>query len=67
MEKVVFLIKLVKIPSKRGPEALRVLLNNVAENQQEKETFLEYYDRQGKTYFYDLLKKLSDTSDLVPR
>ncbi|WP_422090802.1 nitrite reductase [Tenacibaculum ovolyticum] len=58
--------KLVKIPSKKGPEALRVLLNNVAENQQEKETFLEYYDRQGKTYFYDLLKKLSDTSDLVP-
>jgi sulfite reductase (ferredoxin) len=58
--------KLVKIPSKKGPEALRVLLNNVAENQQEKETFLEYYDRQGKTYFYDLLKKISDTSDLVP-
>lgn len=58
--------KLVKIPSKKGPEALRVLLNNVAENQQDKETFLEYYDRQGKTYFYDLLKKLSDTSDLVP-
>jgi sulfite reductase (ferredoxin) len=58
--------KLVKIPSKKGPEALRVLLNNVAENQKEKETFLEYYDRQGKTYFYDLLKKLSDTSDLVP-
>ncbi|MDO6744933.1 nitrite reductase [Tenacibaculum soleae] len=58
--------KLVKIPSKKGPEALRVLLNNVAENQQEKETFLEYYDRQGKTYFYDLLKGLSDTSDLAP-
>ncbi|PKH52398.1 nitrite reductase [Tenacibaculum sp. Bg11-29] len=58
--------KLVKIPSKKGPESLRVLLNDVAKNQQEKETFLEYYDRQGKTYFYDLLKKLSDTSDLVP-
>ena len=58
--------KLVKIPSKRGPEALRFLLNDIEENQQEKETFLEYYDRQGKTYFYNLLKELSDTSDLKP-
>ncbi|MCT4698694.1 nitrite reductase [Tenacibaculum haliotis] len=58
--------KLVKIPSKRGPESLRILLNDIADNQQEKETFLEYYDRQGKTYFYDLLKGLSDTSNLVP-
>ena len=58
--------KLVKIPSKKGPEALRFLLNDIDENQQEKETFLDYYDRQGKTYFYDLLKELSDTSDLKP-
>ena len=56
--------KLVKIPSKRGPEALRILLNDVAKNQQQEETFLEYYDRQGKIYFYDLLKGLSDTSHL---
>ncbi|MEN8883520.1 MAG: nitrite/sulfite reductase, partial [Flavobacteriaceae bacterium] len=58
--------KLIKIPSKRGPEALRVLLNDVAENQQENESFLEYYERKGKIYFYDLLKILSDTSDLKP-
>jgi sulfite reductase (ferredoxin) len=58
--------KLVKIPSKRGPEALRFLLNDLEENQKEKETFLEYYDRKGKTYFYDLLKILSDTSALKP-
>ncbi|WP_435415365.1 nitrite reductase [Polaribacter aestuariivivens] len=58
--------KLVKVPSKRGPEALRILLNDVEENQQEKETFLEYYDRQGKTYFYDLLKGLQDTTNLEP-
>lgn len=58
--------KLVKIPSKRGPEALRILLNDVAKNQQQEETFLEYYDRQGKIYFYDLLKGLSDTSHLEP-
>ncbi|OCK41893.1 nitrite reductase [Tenacibaculum soleae] len=58
--------KLVKVPSKRGPEALRILLNDVEANQQEDETFLAYYDRQGKTYFYDLLKGLSDTSNLAP-
>ncbi|TXD47584.1 HEPN domain-containing protein [Polaribacter sp. IC073] len=58
--------KLVKIPSKRGPESLRILLDDIAKNQQEKETFLEYYDRQGKIYFYDLLKGLSDTSNLEP-
>ncbi|CAM1366878.1 Nitrite reductase [Tenacibaculum soleae] len=58
--------KLVKVPSKRGPEALRILLNDVEANQQEDETFLAYYDRQGKIYFYDLLKGLSDTSNLAP-
>lgn len=56
--------KVVKIPSKRGPEALRVLLNDFEENAQESEAFLSYYDRNGKTYFYDLLKELSDTTNL---
>ncbi len=58
--------KLIKIPSKRGPEALRFLLNDLAKNKEEEESFLAYYDRQGKIYFYDLLKELSDTSNLAP-
>ena len=58
--------KLVKIPSKRGPDALRILLNDIEANQQQKESFLEYYDRQGKIYFYNLLKGLSDTTNLLP-
>ncbi len=57
--------KLVKIPSKRGPEALRVLLNDFQNNKQGDENYLAYYDRNGKTYFYDILKHLSDTSTLV--
>ena len=57
--------KLVKIPSKRGPESLRVLLNDFESNKQEAEDFLNYYDRQGKSYFYDLLKELSDTTNLT--
>jgi len=58
--------KLVKIPSKRGPDALRILLNDIEGHQQKEESFLEYYDRQGKIYFYDLLKGLSDTANLLP-
>jgi sulfite reductase (ferredoxin) len=58
--------KLAKIPSKRGPDALRLLLNDIDQNQQREENFLAYYDRQGKTYFYDLLKGLADTTNLEP-
>lgn len=60
-----FADKLVKIPSKRGPEALRLLLNDYEANTTEEEGFLSYYDRQGKTYFYELLKHLSDTTNLT--
>lgn len=60
-----FADKLIKIPSKRGPESLRILLNDFEINQQRNEDFLTYYDRQGKTYFYDILKHLSDTDNLT--
>lgn len=60
-----FADKLVKIPSKRGPEALRLLLNDFEANRQASEDFLVYYDRKEKTYFYDLLKHLSDTTNLT--
>ncbi|CAL2076507.1 sulfite reductase (ferredoxin) [Tenacibaculum sp. 190524A05c] len=57
--------KVIKVPSKRGPESLRLLLNDFDTNKNTKESFLNYYDRQGKTYFYDLLKHLSDITNLV--
>jgi len=57
--------KVIKIPSKRGPAALRVLLNNYEENSQDGEYFYQYYDRQGEKYFYELLKPLADLSDLT--
>ncbi|WBL23030.1 HEPN domain-containing protein [Zunongwangia sp. HRR-M8] len=59
-----FADKVVKVPSKRGPEALRLLLNDFDANAKTDEKFIHYYDRQGKTYFYDLLKDLADTSNL---
>ncbi|MFD0993699.1 HEPN domain-containing protein [Tenacibaculum geojense] len=57
--------KVIKVPSKRGPKALRILLNDFEDNSNEHEDFLAYYDRQGKTYFYDILKHLSDTTNLT--
>jgi len=56
--------KVIKIPSKRGPEALRFILNNFDQNGFQGESFLDYYDRQGEKYFYKLLKPLSDTTNL---
>ena len=57
--------KVIKIPSKRGPEALRALLNDYESNKNKNEVFLDYYDRQGKIYFYNLLKPLAETTNLV--
>lgn len=60
-----FADKVIKIPSKRGPEALRVLLRDFEENALENEAFLDYYDRLGQMYFYDTLKFLSTTEDII--
>lgn len=60
-----FADKVTKIPSKRGPEALRVLLNDFETNAQGKD-FLSYYDEKGQIYFYELLKELGDASTVTP-
>ena len=57
--------KVLKIPSKRGPEALRIILTDFEANVAVGETFLNYFDRQGEPYFYELLTHLSDTTNLV--
>jgi len=56
-----FADKVTKVPTRRGPDALRLLLSDFEENSQEL-TFLDYYDQQGQLYFYELLKVLSDGS-----
>lgn len=60
-----FADKVTKIPSKRGPEALRILLNDFEENAAGKD-FLSYYDEKGQIYFYELLKELGDASTVTP-
>jgi len=56
--------KVIKVPSKRGPDVLRLLLEDYEANGHEDERFNDYYDRQGEKYFYDLLKVLTDLSTL---
>jgi sulfite reductase (ferredoxin) len=57
--------KVIKVPSKRGPQLLRVVLNDYEINGLEGEYFNDYYDRQGEKYFYTLMKPLADLTTLV--
>lgn len=58
--------KVIKVPSKRGPQALRVLLEDYQSKCDEGELFNQYYARQGKIYFYDLLNHLGNTDTITP-
>jgi sulfite reductase (ferredoxin) len=58
--------KIIKIPSKRGPDALRILLNDYEGNALEGEYFHSYFIRMGRNHFYTLLKPLGDTTTVVP-
>ncbi|MEL4307944.1 HEPN domain-containing protein [Joostella sp. CR20] len=60
-----FADKVIKIPSKRGPQALRLILDDFESNKEGEENFLAYYDRKEQMYFYDFLKPLSDTDNLT--
>ncbi|MBS1666226.1 MAG: HEPN domain-containing protein [Bacteroidetes bacterium] len=57
--------KVIKLPSKRGPDILRYLLNDFKTNGINNESYLDYTFRKGEKYFYDLLKPLADTSTLL--
>jgi sulfite reductase (ferredoxin) len=56
--------KVIKVPSKRGPDVLRSLLNDYKANRQNDETHLQYTKRVGEKYFYDLLKPLASLETL---
>ncbi|MBT8186637.1 MAG: HEPN domain-containing protein [Croceitalea sp.] len=59
-----FADKVVKIPSKRGPQALRLILDDYEANGGGKK-FEDYYSEKGEHYFYDYLKHLSNIDDLT--
>lgn len=56
--------RVIKVPSKRAPQVLHFLLNDFKANSPVEENFHQYYDRQGKDYFYQLLKPLADLTSL---
>ena len=56
--------KVIKIPSRRGPEALRLILNDFSANANG-QSFLNYYDSKGEKYFYEFLKPLADVTNLT--
>lgn len=60
-----FADKVIKVPSRRGPDALRILIADFEQNANGTESFLEYYDRLGHIYFYDILKVLTETSTIT--
>jgi sulfite reductase (ferredoxin) len=58
--------RVIKVPSKRATIALRMILDNYAAVAETDEPFNDYYDKQGKDYFYQLLKPLADLTTLTP-
>lgn len=60
-----FADKVIKIPSKRGPQALRLILDDFNANGNGA-SFADYYWEKGEPYFYDFLKPLADVDNLVP-
>lgn len=59
-----FADKVIKIPSRRGPDALRTILNDFDANANG-EKFLNYYDAKGEKYFYEILKPYADVTNLT--
>jgi sulfite reductase (ferredoxin) len=59
-----FADKVTKVPSRRGPDALRMLLNDFSQNANGLD-FLSYYDQKGQIYFYELLKELGDVATVT--
>ncbi|RZA01214.1 MAG: HEPN domain-containing protein [Sphingobacteriaceae bacterium] len=57
--------RVIKIPSKRATDVLRTLLNDYKANSTDTENYHNYYDRQGKDYFYQMLKPLADLTTLT--
>ncbi|NNL01212.1 MAG: HEPN domain-containing protein, partial [Eudoraea sp.] len=60
-----FADKVIKIPSKKGPAALRKILDDFEINGKEA-SYESYYAEKGEYYFYELLRPLADIENLAP-
>lgn len=57
--------RVVKVPSKKAPDTLRAILDDYDANSQDGEYFKDYFKRQGKMYFYNLLKPLANLEKTI--
>jgi len=57
--------RIIKVPTKRVLHVVEWVLNDYKKNAETNENFHAYYDRQSKNYFYNLLKPLSDLTNLA--
>jgi sulfite reductase (ferredoxin) len=57
--------KVLKVPSKRGPDVIRAVLADYKSNGTNGETFLNYSQRKGEKHYYDLLKPLASLETLL--
>ena len=63
-DEAVFGTSVIKIPAKNAPAAMKLSLEDYKAGKQDGETFGEYFDRQGKAHFRDLLSPLKDLPDI---
>ncbi|MBS1608578.1 MAG: HEPN domain-containing protein [Bacteroidetes bacterium] len=56
--------KVIKVPSKRGPDVIRSLFTDYKANAEQSESFNDFVYRKGERYFYEVLKPLTDLTTL---
>lgn len=56
--------KIIKLPSKCIPDAVRSLLDNYKEHMLADENFNDFFKRMGKNHFYNLLKPLGELKEV---
>lgn len=57
--------KVIKVPTRRVPQVIRDLFADYKANATEGEYYNDYVVRQGKRYFYDVLKPLGDSTTIT--
>jgi len=57
--------RVVKVPSKKAPEVLRAILDDYDANALDGEYYKDYFKRQGKMYFYSLLKPIANLNNAI--
>src|SRR5690606_9717136 len=59
--------RVIKVPTKRVIQVVDLIIADFKANRSvEGENFCDYYEKQGKDYFYRLLKPIADLSSLTP-